>query len=188
MRKNEWGLHSAGYAASQANAPPPLFFGWRGVRPRPPFSSSPRRSEGKRSAVRRSNCRALARRGAHLAIGTLTLRRSTAAFSFRRRAALFVRDLANACASAARPSASSWRGAVVPPGGAPAPPGARLARPCSGRRTGRRPGFPRRRPPGSAPYLQRLPRFVPPLRRLANGAPQRTRYGEYNLIKGILSI
>jgi hypothetical protein len=38
-----------------------------------------------------------------------------AAFSLRRRAALFVRDFTGACTSAARPSASSWRGAYVTP-------------------------------------------------------------------------
>jgi hypothetical protein len=48
-----------------------------------------------------------------------------------------------------RPSASSWQGAVLPPGGAPTPPGSLLARQTRGRRTGRRPGIARCRPPGS---------------------------------------
>src|SRR4051812_8763095 len=61
-------------------------------------------------------------------------RRSAAAFSLRRRAAL-------STALFTLPSASSWQEAIVPPGGAPPPPeyeGANLAR---GRRTSTRPGI-----------------------------------------------
>jgi hypothetical protein len=75
--------------------------------------------------------------------------RSTAAFSLRRRAALSSgsRGLPLGRRRSARPSASSWQGAVLPPGGAPTPPGSLLARQTRGRRTGRRPGIARCRPP-----------------------------------------
>ena len=92
----------------------------------------------------------------------------------RRRAALFVRDFAGVCTPAARPSASSWRGAVVPPGGAPAPPGARLAKPCSGRRIGRRPGIARRRPPGKATASPAPPPVRPAITTPHDSAPRRT--------------
>ena len=73
-------------------------------------------------------------------------------------------------AQALRPSASSWQGAVVPPGGAPAPPecrGLREPRPAGAAPAEAR-DFPRRRPPKEkGPFSGLSFRFVPPQRRLA---------------------
>jgi hypothetical protein len=84
-------------------------------------------------------------------------------------------------ASPPRPSASSWQGAVVPPGGAPTPPGRMVCGPCARAPHRPRQGF------LQAPATPRKfrisfgppSRFVPPCD-ASRSAPRRTRYRANN--------
>ena len=153
--------------AREANASPPVFLCRPRAGPRPLLLSlpSPKRGEAERRKAlklprsceaRRAPCDRCAR------LTALHLRRSHSGagprFSFR---------AAGACALSPGPSASSWRGAVVPPGGAPAPPECVAANHARGRRTGSKAGncpAPNHRgqgrisgpPPRSAPPAERL--------------------------------
>jgi hypothetical protein len=80
-----------------------------------------------------------------------------------------------------RPSASSWQGAVVPPGGAPAPPGSMLAKHARGRRTGRVRELPGAGHRNEAPLPMPAP-VRPALRRLAKTPLWWTRFPEYSPI------
>jgi hypothetical protein len=109
--------------------------------------------------------------------------RSTAAFSLRRRAALFGAGRGSPLALARRrlSSASSSRGLVVVPGGAPTPPGCECARLTRGRRIGRDRELPgaghRDRHRISGAY----PRSVPPSRRLMTAPLRRTGLCSYGI-------
>jgi hypothetical protein len=134
----------------KANAPLPLFFAARGP-PSSPYAPALRGAERREAlgAERRTpwpalrSGRSLDRQGSPANdAGRRASRRSTAAFSFRRRAALSTAG-GRAFAQAPRPSASSWQGAVVPPGGAPTTPECVL---CEAR-----PQAPHRPRPGISP-------------------------------------
>jgi hypothetical protein len=114
--------------------------------------------------------------------------RPTAAFSLRRRAALFGAGRGSPLALARRggrrrlSSASSSQGLVVVPGGAPTPPGCEFARLTRGRRIGRDRELPgaghRDRHRISGAY----PRSVPPSRRLMTAPLRRTGRGQYGYL------
>ena len=108
--------------------------------------------------------------------GRRASRRSTAAFSVRRRAALSTAG-GWVFAQAPRPSASSWQGAVVPPGGAPTPPECRGLRCLDPRAPHRpRPGI----SPGAGHQRRKACSPASPfgssrLHDASRSAPQRTR-------------
>ena len=125
-------------------------------------------------------CRPLRVTARPLAKGRCASRRSIAAFSLRRRAALSP-DGSRTALARVRPSvsASSWQGAVVPPGGAPTPPGMRACetRPRAPHRPS--PGIARCRPPERSTVADACPgssRLATP----RESAPQWTRYAVYS--------